>query len=139
MANTIRAGFAGVDAVRRDLEAVAEGLGTFLRPVLRSAAQPVLDLTQGLTPVGPGPQSRTDRLPHVRETWRIGVQANGVNIYSLHPAAPLLEFGGTIAPKGHPITFAAHGMALTAGKQQQSAVEARVEAGIDALIQRHGL
>jgi hypothetical protein len=136
---TIRAELGGIAELRADLEAVSRGLGRDLRDVLREAGGPVEAKARQLTPFGPGPQGGRDNLPHIRDTYALVPVARGINLVSDHPAAPVHEFGGTIAPRATPITIAASQMAYRAGQAQQSSVERRAEQGIDALLRRHRL
>ncbi len=139
MAHTIRAAFHGVAEVRRDLESVRLGLGKELTAVLRGEGDPVARETAVLTPTGPGPQSAKDNLPHVAATISGAALPNGVAVVATHPAAPVLEFGGSISPRGHLIRFPSHAMAHKAGEAALPRIEAAVTRRIDALLIAHGL
>lgn len=139
MAQTIHAAFQGVTDVRNDLESVRLGLGKELTAVLRSEGDTVAREAAGLTPKGPGPQSARDNLPHVADTITGAALPTGVAIVSTHPAAPVLEFGGSISPRGHLIRFPQHAMAHKAGEADLPRLEAAVTRRIDALLVAHGL
>lgn len=141
MAITLRASFSGLNEIRRDLESVELGLGRELNEALRSAVSPLARATQRYTPVGPGPrfENDDDRLPHVRDTITARAAGNAIVVDSTHPAAGVLNFGGTIAPKGHPIDFRAHAMGEKAGRQELPRIERDIQNAIDALTAQHGL
>lgn len=139
MADTIKAGFQGIQDVRRDLESVRLGLGRELTAVLRSEGDTLARKTSGLTPRGPGPQSARDSLPHVADTISGAALPGGVAIVSSHPAAPVLEYGGTIAPRGVPITIRQHAMAHRGGEQDLGRLESEVSRRVNALLTAHGL
>jgi hypothetical protein len=139
MADTIKASFHGVQDVRKDLESVRLGLGRELSALLRSGVDSVARKTSGLTPRGPGPQSLRDNLPHVAETISGVAIPTGVAVVSSHPAAPVLEYGGTISPRGVPITISQHAMAHRAGDAELPRLERDLTARVDALLRAHGL
>lgn len=139
MASTIRASFQGVGDVRADLESVKLGLARELTAVLRGEGDAIARDAKPLTPLGPGPQSARDALPHIADTLSGAATATGLAIVSSHPGAGVLEYGGTIAPRGHPITFEAHAMAHKAGEAALPDIESEVSQRINALLAAHGL
>ncbi len=139
MPATIRIQTPSLRDLQRDLESVELGLGRAVRDELVDAAEPVRLRTAENTPVGPGPQSAKDNLPHIGETIQVSPRVDGAAIVSRHPGAGVLEYGGTIAPKGTPIQIAPHEMARKAGEQKAGEVQRRVLAAIDRLLRRFGL
>lgn len=133
----IPADFPNLLEVRRDLDAIADGLSAALAEGIASDAQPLLRTTRDLTPYGRGPTSAKDDLPHIRDAWGVSVQGGAIVLYSTHPGARVLEYGGTIAPRGVPITFKPEAMARRAAVTVLPAIEAAVETRLDELAQRH--
>lgn len=139
MADTIKASFQDTTGVRRDLESVRLGLGRELNAILRDAGDTVARKAKPLTPRGPGPRSAGDNLPHIADTISGAALPTGAAVITSHPAGPVLEYGGTISPRGHPITFEAHAMAHKAGEAQLPRVERDVTRRIDDLLRTHRL
>ena len=143
MAVTIRARFPNASQVRRDLKMIERGIGREVTAAFRTAGMVVAARTAALTPRGPGPRAGAknpnDRLPHVADTIRAGTKGKAITVRSTHPAAPVLEFGGTIRPRGAPIHFRARAMAKTAGERTTADLERELERQLDALLRRHGL
>ena len=139
MPATIRIQTPSLRELHSDLESVELGLGQSVRDAMVESAEPVRLQTAANTPVGPGPQSPKDNLPHIGETIQVSPRVDGAAIVSRHPGAGVLEYGGTIAPKGTPIHIAPHEMARKAGDQKAGEVQRRVLAAIDRLLRRFGL
>lgn len=139
MADTIRAGFQDIPDVRRDFESVKAGLGRELTALLRSEADTVARATKPFTPLGPGPTSAKDNLPHIADTISGAALPTGAAVVTTHPGGPVLEYGGTISPRGHPITFKQHAMAHKAGEAQLPRLERDVTQRINDLLRTHGL
>lgn len=136
----LRAGFDNLTEVRRSLDAVADGLSRALAEGIAQDAQPLLVTTKALTPYGPGPYPGADpdsggALPHVRDMLAVVVNGGTISLIAHHPAAVVLEYGGTIRPRGAPIEFKPQAMARRAAVQQLPAIEQAVEARIAALLQ----
>lgn len=136
---TVKIGTQDLRQLRADLESVELGLGREVNEALREGAEPVRLQAAANTPVGPGPQSAKDNLPHIAETLQTVPRAYGAAIVSRHPGAGVLEYGGTIAPKGKPIHFTPHEMARRAGEEKAGEVQNRVVAALDRLLKRFGL
>jgi hypothetical protein len=123
--------------VRRDLDAIADGLSAALAEGITQDAQPLLASTRALTPYGPGPTSEKDDLPHIRDAWGVSVQGGGIVLYSRHPGARVLEYGGTIRPRGVAITFRPEAMARRAAVRALPEIERNVEHRLAELAERH--
>lgn len=145
----------GIRDVYRDLEALQPGLEVALTHALAHGAELIADVARTFTPVGPGPeggQNPNDQLPHVFETIRGEAAGMTGRVLSDHPAAGLLEFGGTIAPAvsggtkiarlTHPgaiIRFGEHAMVRRGAAEQLDRVEADIRLTIDRLLVSHDL
>jgi hypothetical protein len=117
-------------ALRQDLEALQIGLGRELTALKRSAAETLARSTRANTPLGPGPQSPHDALPHIRDT----ITARAAGVVSTHPAALVHEFGGTIAPRGVPIRIPRREMAARALRENATQIERDLAAAVERLI-----
>lgn len=135
----LAADFPNLTEVRESLDAIADGLSRALAEGLAQDAAPLLATTKALTPYGPGVRAGADAesddaLGHVRDMLAITVQGGTISIVAAHPAARVLEWGGTIAPRGTPITFTAQAMARRAAVQQLPQIERTVEDRIARLL-----
>jgi hypothetical protein len=141
MAQTIRVGIHGLDELRRDLDAVALGLGREVTAALREAGDTAARVTKTYTPVGPGPHASNagDLLPHIRDTIAGSATATTANVYSTHPGAIVHEYGGTIAPSGHTFRIRESAMAGKAGQQALGEIERDMERRLDGLLRQHDL
>lgn len=142
MAHTVRVG-ASVDlgGLAKDLDAVAVGLGRQVGKAVALAAQPVAAATARSAPFDPEHRAdRPDGLGHLRDSFTArSLGPIGAAIVSTHPAAPVFEFGGTIAPKGVPITIRAVEMAHKAAVEQAPVFEAAVASAVSRLLGEHNL
>lgn len=135
----LAADFENISEVRAQLDAIADGLGRALAEGIAQDAQPLLATTRALTPLGPGPRAGAepgsdDALPHVRDLLGVTVQGGTIAITAAHPAAKVLEWGGTISPRGVPIKFTEHAMARRAAVQELPAIERAVEDRINQML-----
>lgn len=135
---TFKVHTADLRGLRQDLESVQLGLGRELTRILREEARLIAAGAIANTPIGPGPTPGNPE-PHMASTIASRATATGAAITSTHPGAGVLEYGGTIAPRGTPITIAQNAMAHRAADDQRAAFERRVGQRIDALLRRHGL
>lgn len=141
--------------VYRDLESAGLGLEGAVTDALAAGAGWIADAARPFTPVGPGPEGGSnlnDDLPHVVETLEGEAVGMTGRVVSDHPAAGLIEFGGTIAPsvKGgtkvaavsHPdalIRFPASAMVRKGAAAQLDRVEARIDSEIDRVLTERNL
>lgn len=86
----------GLRDFRRDLKRLQPLIAKELTGELRDISQPVVIRAASLAPRLTGELARS---------LRVSVQQRGVSIYSTLPQAPVLHWGGTIRPRGVPITF----------------------------------
>lgn len=144
MAITLRASFQGLNEVRRDLESVRLGLGRELNDAIREELGPLTAAVAQKTPLGPGPrpsrdEDSDDRLAHVRDTIVARPAGNGIVVESTHPAAGWLNFGGTISPRGVPITIRGYAMGEKGGEEAIPRIERAIDERIAQLAQQHNL
>ena len=102
-------------------------------------AQPLLATTKALTPYGPGPYVGADpdsdsALAHIRDMLAVHVAGGTISLVASHPGAVVHEFGGTIRPRGVPITFKEQAMARRAAVQHLPEIERAVDARIARLL-----
>lgn len=138
----LSADWENIAELRRDLEAVADGLGRVLAEGITADAQPLLTETRALTPLGEGPRPTADpdsddSLPHIRDTLDVQVRGGTLALISTHPGAIVHEFGGTIRPHGAAIQIQRSAMARRALVSQLPQIEESVGARIDQLLAQH--
>lgn len=80
----------------RDMRRLDPAFAREARREYQSLGQPVLESAQGLAPRQTGAFART---------LKLSVTQRGIAIVSSHPGAGVLHWGGTIRPRGVPITF----------------------------------
>lgn len=148
MASTLRV-HASVDlrGLQQDLESVQLGLGREVGKAVKEAARGVERVIPRFTPFDPKHRSlRRDKdgsvisVPHLRDSFDTRTAgATTAVITSDHPAAGVVEFGGTIRPKGTPIRIREYRMAGKAVDAQAAQFERDLTARIDALLRHHNL
>lgn len=139
MADQITAKWDGLAEIRKDLESVQLGLGRSLNAIIREIGGPVAREASANTPTGPGLRPPSDVVPHMAGTIKAATISNGIAIVSSHPGAGVLEYGGTIAPRGTPFTIESRAMAHKAGEAELPRIESEVTQRINALLAAHGL
>ena len=142
MASTIRiASRFELGDLRKDLDSVEIGLGKLLTSALDRLGETAADRTRQKWPVGPGPRAGAknpnDRLPHMRET----IAGKGYQTYAAvtsdHPGAPVVNWGGTIAPRGAEIRFPAKQYAQEAAAEVLPQLEAQLDDEANALAAQY--
>ena len=108
----------GLREFRRDLKKLQPLVDRELREEIRDAAGPMLAEAKA---------KARRRTGAYAKSLKIGVTTKGISIYSRHPGASVIHWGGTIEPRGVPIVFDA----------QPSVVEA-VEDGAERLVDEIG-
>jgi hypothetical protein len=86
----------GMRDLRRDLKRLDPEIDKELRVELRDTVKRVAEVASGLAPVRSGALARS---------YRPFVTTKSAGIRSALPYAPVIEYGGTISPRGTPITF----------------------------------
>lgn len=141
MALTLRATFADVSELVRDLDAIEIGLGREISDAIAAELDPMLQSIISHTPIGPGPNPNAApdsdaALPHMAEMYETRVDRFGAKIVSTHPAVLPTEFGGDISPRGVVIHIARHEMAQLALAENEAELTQRVSDALDRLIER---
>jgi hypothetical protein len=121
----------------RDLESVKLGLGGVMKDALREAGGLARNRTAELMPLGPGPQGGKDTLPHIKETLSASATQSYAQVVSDHPGAPVLNFGGSIAPRGVEIFFPKKLYAQQAGEEVLPLVESHLQDAVDRLTEQY--
>lgn len=128
MADTVR--ISGLADLRRDLRAIgAKSAGRGLTKALRAGAEEVAVAARPRAP------HRTGALA---ASYRAGAAGKNAYVRSRLPYAAVHEFGGTISPKGSPITIRASGAVTGALRDKEDAIVDRVADAIDKLAVQHG-
>lgn len=128
MADAIRV--EGLADLRRDLRAMgakAEGRG--LTRALRAGAQEVAVAASPLAPRRSG---------DLAKSYRAGAAGTRAYVRSRLPYAAVQEFGGTIAPRGTPITIQPRTAVTRALRAKEDAVVDRLADALDDLARQHG-
>lgn len=146
MSSTVRLSVEGVAAMYDALQEFEDGLERVLVGELVAVAEHAVPRARALAGRGPGPRADArnpnDRLPHIGDTIYATPAGRAAAIVAAHPAGGLLEYGGTIQPRGHAsqrISFRARAMAHRAVDEQVEAAERDLEARLDRLAARVGL
>lgn len=144
MASTVRIAAPDTRELSRDLEAVEIGLGRALHQAIADAAEPiVLPEAKRLAPFDAehrGWKGSAENDPgHIRDSLHLRAAPYGAALFTTHPGAPVHEFGGTIAPSGHPFYIAPKAFAQTAGETREGALAERVDQAIDRFLRQHNL
>lgn len=138
-----------LEELRRDLDSVEVGLGKLVSEVGKKKLAPLVAEVQGLMPFDPqhrgwpaGDEGKPDSEDpgHIRDSVKGGSSATRFNVYTTHPGGPWHWWGGTIRPKGHPITIrpeAAPGTDFVS-KVEHDVVDS-IDDALDGLLRRHGL
>lgn len=88
----------GLRELRRDLRRIDKNLAKAFNRALREIGNEIRDEIRGST-------QRPYRTGKLRRSVKTSVRAKGVSLYSLLKYAPVHEWGGTIRPRGTPITI----------------------------------
>jgi phage gpG-like protein len=70
--------------------------------------------------------------------WRIGGGQKAVYLRNRKPYAGVIEFGGTIQPKGTPFTIAAQPSMTRALEERQEQIVEAIGDALDGVATRHG-
>ena len=114
--------------IQRKIERVNFELGQELNDVRQRAAQIIVPRARQNVPRTKYPERRgglADSLTAVR-----------AGVASTVPQGPVHEFGGTIAPRGHPIRIRRSAMAERAGEASKAEVERLLREEVEGLFAR---
>lgn len=131
----------GIRSTQRALRSVDRRAPTELRRSIREAIEPIRLKAAAKLPRGPGRRGKgDDALPHIADTLRVVNVRSGAGIRSRHPGFPVVNFGGTIRPKGEPIDFPADREALYSSiADELGDVQRDIRRRIEVLGERYGL
>lgn len=127
--SNLRINAPGLAKLRRDLGRIDRGLRTAADRHIRQAANRVRDTARSKAP------RRTGRLS---KSIRTSVRARGASIYSNLEYAPVHEWGGTISPRGTPITIEASHYMAEAVEENTDMIEEELGRLLDGIADRHG-
>ncbi|MGI8593938.1 MAG: hypothetical protein ACR2ML_06155 [Solirubrobacteraceae bacterium] len=127
----------GLRDLRRDLKRIGTDANRDARDALRRAGQKVLDKAAGDAPRGtrPLPPGRRKRL---YQTGRVAVTQRAVDIRFTAPYAKVVHWGGTIRPRGAPITFRRRPFLADAAEAQMDEFVDELERELDGIFARNG-
>lgn len=123
---------AGVRRFQRVLKTTAVGSPAVVRAVIKDALQPMVQTAIAQSP-GTGKT--------IGSRWRATVRGATGALTNSHPGSRPWEFGGTIAPRGAPITFEAAHMIFGEGgaiEENKDEVERNLHVGFEGLVHRSG-
>ena len=119
----------GLARLRRDLRALDRAAVTEVRDVLRDAAGIVAERAALLAP------RQTGALAASYKPFTAG---NRAGVRSRLPYAGVVEYGGTIRPRGTPIEFRRALPLTRAAQQQADTIVQRLDRGLGEAAARHG-
>lgn len=127
----------GLNALNRSLGKIDKELKRESVRHLRDTATKVAGTAGGFAPKGtrPLPPGRKVRLA---DSFKGAANQRGGSVYSNLPQAPVFEHGGTIAPKGAPITIRKAGMVEKAIQHDARDIAEAVGDLLDKIGYRHG-
>jgi hypothetical protein len=96
MADALGVKVEGLREFRRDLKRLDAGANKALSAELRETGGQALVTARSLAPRVTG---------KLADSLRLSVTQKAVTIYSTLPQAPVIHYGGTISPRGVPISF----------------------------------
>jgi hypothetical protein len=138
MASTLRLKLSvDLGSLVEDLDSVEIGLGQEVGKVLKRGADDIAALVRKRMPLGPGPQGGKDKLPHIRDTVAGYANQLTATVAGQHPAVQVLNYGGTIAPRGAEIHFPHKHYAQQAGDELMPKLEQQAQDAIDELAARY--
>ena len=125
-----------------DLDAIDRDLGREVRQAIVDASEPILETARKGAPYDPahrGHKGNEADPGHIRDSLHVRKAPYGAALYATHPGAPVHHWGGTIAPRGTPISIEGDEFATKAGQLHAGRVSERVERSIDSLLRSHNL
>lgn len=119
----------GLGKLNRSLGRISKDLRRDSVRHLRHTAKNVRDVAKPLAPVRTGALARS---------LRYSATNKGATVYSNLPQAPVFEYGGTIAPRGVPITIPRVRMLGTAVRREAPQVEQDMARLFDVIGRSNG-
>ena len=121
----------GISDLLRDLRKIDKRLGASLVKELRDIGNESRDKVRAST----APPYRTGKM---RRSVKTGVRRGSITLYSLLPQGDVLEWGGTIRPRGVPIHFPRTEFVRKEVKAASAGTEARLAAVLEETAARYG-
>lgn len=123
----------GIRALQRDFRAMIPDSAVEIREIIKGAIGPMLQVAKDNAP-GSGHT--------IGSPWRATVRGSVGTLTNPHPGAAPWEFGGTIAPRGTPITLTPPAHMIYGGggaiEKAKGDVEKELIIGFERLARRHG-
>jgi hypothetical protein len=122
---------AGISDLLRDLRKIDKRLGASLVSELRLVGNKARDRVRTSTQT----PYRTGR---TRRSVKTSVRRGGISLYSNLPQAPVWHWGGTIKPRGVPITFPRTEFVAKEVRDASKDTEAELAGVLEATAERYG-
>jgi phage gpG-like protein len=119
----------GLAQLRRDLRAIDREAGRDVQRVVKDAVGRVAEEAARTAPYRTGALARSYR-PYTR--------GNVAGVRSTLPYAGVIEFGGTIRPRGVDIRFPRRLVVIKAAERQADRVVNEIADGLERTAERHG-
>jgi hypothetical protein len=119
----------GLKDFRRDLKRLGPEVDKDLRREIRDASTRVLQEARAVAPVRTGTLARS---------LKVSVTQRGASIYSDLPYAPIVHWGGTISPRGVPITFERTEFISRPAERQADSLAEDIAEGVERAARRVG-
>lgn len=119
----------GLREFRRDLKRVSPAVDKGLGVEIKKAAENVAREARANAPRRTGAYA---------DSIRVYATRGGASVGSRLPQAGLLHWGGTIRPRGVPITFARRAVVYEAAERQANRIAERVGDAVDVAARRNG-
>jgi hypothetical protein len=95
----------GIADLLRDLRKIDKALGASLFAELRAVGNEARDKIRNSTAPPYGPVDSKGKIGRKRKSVKTGVKRGQISLYSNEPDAAVWHWGGTIKPRGVPITI----------------------------------
>lgn len=119
----------GLRDLRRDLRAISNEAAKDVQAVIKRAVSRVAEEAARQAPKQSGA---------LAASYKPFTSGNLAGVRSRLPYAPIVEFGGTIAPKGAEIRFDRRLIVTRAAEREADKVVKEIGDGIEASAKRHG-
>lgn len=124
----------GLAELRAGLHGVGKDAARELTGELRAAAQIIASAAATRTP-----RSRLDKPEHLGDMFKARALKDGAKVTDPLPYARVIEWGGTISPRGTPYTIKGRHMLWGAAEHEKDVLIANLEKGLEAIQHKHGL
>jgi len=125
----------GLRELIRDLRRIDKELGRAATTHLRKIARETRDEAARRAPVGKRQKPARERL---HRSYRYSVTQRGASVYTISPYGAVHEFGGTIKPRGVPITIPRRRMIYGAIDARREGIEEELGGLLDVIAATNG-